>query len=1782
MLHVEGYLFKRVGRVLSGDSSAPFLNPDLLLSMLHVFLSLCDYAITTLLYVMFCLDLPDCLFGGSLLVLLGYACYYLAHPNPAVYCFTMLDPATHSQAPLRGYVNITHPSDLLKFGHRRRAALSSDDPDSGVPPIIFRRTTPEAMPILYSGTNISTLLHPQVLKMMQCFSTFMLCCTPCLLPSLLDSGAILMVFLLGLCLLYAPTSLFDELSHYTFKSSSDVMRHNTKRRRRSKWKRAHYWRIRWRHQPLSGRLKFYKTMDEFGIPFERPAAFLRRKFARRNHRARQRWRSRKKKERNEAAIANFLTPLPVVPPWTSDEIPIEVLNEFCSGDRGQSFLAFPQLLNQFTLLDHAQQAEQAVNRANIFRVALENRHHKPKEQDSSFTGCPLVWDTGASFGLTPFRADFIDYVECRIPVKDISKTNMVIGIGTTLHKYTSEGTTYWLPCLSYHLPTADIRLFSPQVYHTLYGGNSTVEGDRVIMHIGDMNTGFRADVKININREGANVPLIYDVSCTKAEMHEVSPHINSALPRMERRTDFFGSYSNDNYVNWQMDTIEDEFDQYAGFCGPCVASDGNENLTNAEKELLLTHWKLGVSMPRCQELMREIPMEDPAGVTTIATQVIKPRYAGAATCRIPICQSCQLARAHQRKPNVQKTKAVPESAGALSREKVEVGDFVSMDQYVVRTPGRLPTGYGREPDTSKFHGGTIFRDAASKIIHVENQVSLGAGDTIQAKIRFEDWLYNEAATRVKHYHSDNGVFTAELFTKQCSEDGQTQSFSGVGAQHQNAEAERAIQTIMYMARSFMIHAGLHWTTHNADNLAQWSFAVDHAAWLYNRIPQRKSGISPLEFLTAEREFYHRDLRRAHVWGCPVYVLEPELQDGKKLPKWNRRARMGQFLGFSKQHSSLVALVRNLHTNYVSPQYHLVFDDKFDTIFQESKTEEELELICQDLFESNRDCYVDPEGEFDDGILVYKPPPLDEVWLSDTERRERKAKLSRQRQRHAVRERTLQDKRQTERRSPLPDLVSESDSDSDDDFDDDPSSQVDSRSEGDILEGPTMWQDHPHVSNEPETIPIVEPDPAPNIPNAPNIVPEGDNSGDIANEGAQSRREPRRRSRRVRVDDPSVTPPRRSRLDTPGTPQRRRNRRSLGGLRKQPRVKYNTILNNAEMPLGVRNVMRKRKKQTFRKRMTHLQVEGDRLLNQQELTDINGLTVEDIMDCPLSKYVHFTANDMGYTGSRLELVTNLIHPLFLKARSEASREDNPNWREAMNGQFSDSFWDACYTELETLEEMEAWDVVDRPEGANVIASIWAFKIKRFPDGLIKKFKARFCARGDQQIEGIDFFETYAPVVQWTTIRLMLILEVLLDLQSKQGDVTAAFLHAKLNDGETIFVEMPTGFRKHNKVLKLKRTLYGLRQSPREFWKYLTDAMKQCDMVPSKMDPCLFVGPKVLAICYVDDIIFWAKDEDAIYELGIQLRSKELLLEEEDDAAGFLGVRLDKLEDGKINMTQTGLTDRIIETLGLDTKMSKNKYTPAEAKPLPRDDNGEPPSNDFSYASVVGMLLYLSGHTRPDIAYAVNCCARYMFCPRKSHEIALKRIGRYLKATRTKGLILDPCDELCIDNYPDADFAGMYGHEVITDPACVKSRTGFIITVANCPVLWMSKLQQETALSTMEAEIIALAHSCRELFPIMDMVTQLGPKFGLKTEDMTTIKVSIHEDNAGALILAKTIPPQHTPRSKYYAIKTVWFREEIVKRGISLMKIDTVEQLGDIFTKGVPKATLEYLRKRIMGW
>ena len=163
-----------------------------------------------------------------------------------------------------------------------------------------------------------------------------------------------------------------------------------------------------------------------------------------------------------------------------------------------------------------------------------------------------------------------------------------------------------------------------------------------------------------------------------------------------------------------------------------------------------------------------------------------------------------------------------------------------------------------------------------------------------------------------------------------------------------------------------------------------------------------------------------------------------------------------------------------------------------------------------------------------------------------------------------------------------------------------------------------------------------------------------------------------------------------------------------------------------------------------------------------------------------------------------------------------------------------------------------------------------------------------------------------------------------------------------------------------------------------------------------------------------------------------------------------------QDGtKTTFSQPGVTTRIVEALGLSSKFSTSCSTPADKVALALDMDGAPATGIFNYKSVVGMLHYLN-HTRPDCAFAVHQCARYIFEPKKSHEVAIKRIGRYLKGTMDKGLILDPSDDLTIYCYPDVDFAGLWNHEDAQDPHSVRSRTGYVIILANFPVLWVSKL------------------------------------------------------------------------------------------------------------------------------
>ncbi len=176
------------------------------------------------------------------------------------------------------------------------------------------------------------------------------------------------------------------------------------------------------------------------------------------------------------------------------------------------------------------------------------------------------------------------------------------------------------------------------------------------------------------------------------------------------------------------------------------------------------------------------------------------------------------------------------------------------------------------------------------------------------------------------------------------------------------------------------------------------------------MPNCLSGLTPLELLTKSKADHH-NLLRSHVWGCLAIVLDLKLQNNQKLPKWNRRARVGQFLGYSDEHLSLVANVQHLSTGHVSPQFHVVFDDLFETVVCNGVNDGVINSICDGLFEQNRKLYV--EDEFDaDNVFIYKPSPLHEVWLDETGRCQGKEDLLRQRHRnedlmHARRQETCE-------------------------------------------------------------------------------------------------------------------------------------------------------------------------------------------------------------------------------------------------------------------------------------------------------------------------------------------------------------------------------------------------------------------------------------------------------------------------------------------------------------------------------------------------------------------------------------------------------------------------------------------------------------------------------------------------------------------------------------------------------------------------------------------------------
>jgi hypothetical protein len=251
------------------------------------------------------------------------------------------------------------------------------------------------------------------------------------------------------------------------------------------------------------------------------------------------------------------------------------------------------------------------------------------------------------------------------------------------------------------------------------------------------------------------------------------------------------------------------------------------------------------------------------------------------------------------------------------------------------------SGYGvkknhsTKDDPKLYCGGCLFIDEATGHVVVEFQKHLNTHETLAALESFEAKA-RDSGVIPQSYTTDNGsCFTSRGFFAHLSKFAQTVRHSGAGSHHQNGKAERAIQTIMGIARTMMLHAAIHWPETADPTL--WPMAVTHAVWLWNHLPNPETGLSPHDLWTKTR-YPLRDLQNVHVWGCPMYVLEKKLADGRKIGKWQARSEQMMHMGFSPKHASTVPLGLNLDTGSITPNWNVVFDDWFATV---GSTVEEL-------------------------------------------------------------------------------------------------------------------------------------------------------------------------------------------------------------------------------------------------------------------------------------------------------------------------------------------------------------------------------------------------------------------------------------------------------------------------------------------------------------------------------------------------------------------------------------------------------------------------------------------------------------------------------------------------------------------------------------------------------------------------------------------------------------------------------------------------------------------------
>lgn len=508
------------------------------------------------------------------------------------------------------------------------------------------------------------------------------------------------------------------------------------------------------------------------------------------------------------------------------------------------------------------------------------------------------------------------------------------------------------------------------------------------------------------------------------------------------------------------------------------------------------------------------------------------------------------------------------------------------------------------------------------------------------------------------------------------------------------------------------------------------------------------------------------------------------------------------------------------------------------------------------------------------------------------------------------------------------------------------------------------------------------------------------------------------------------------------------------------------------------------------------------------------------------------------------------PNSQKYQAYAVRVEPNTYHQAMKSNDSELWKEAIVEEMDALHRNSTFEIVPRPKDRNIVGSKWVFKVKYKADGSIERYKARLVAKGFSQQPGTDYDETYAPVARYDSLRLLLALAAHNGWTPRQLDVKSAFLYGTLD--REIYMEIPDGYKESGKCYLLRKSIYGLKQSPLVWYQTLTTVLNRNEFISTNFDPCVFVNFKnqVYLSIYVDDILIFGPNNKTINEVIDYLHSK-FECTDLGIAHFILGIQIDITENA-ISLCQKAYITKIIERFGMQDCNSVG--TPLEPGAQLTKEPHKCIDDITIYQSLVGSLMYACIGTRPDLAHAVTVLSQFSSCPSESHLKAAKRTIRYLKGTLDWTLTYPRKNDSILHGFSDAS----YGNFIDDRKSC----SGYIFRLGEASVSWSSKKQSTVALSTTEAEYMAMSDASRHMIWMKFALSELRQNYML----------ILHADSKGAIDLASN--HKVSQRSKHIDIRYHFIRCH-VNISFKLEYVPSANNLADLFTKQLPKITHQRL-------